>query len=489
MRLRERLVKPLRVMVWIVGVGLCAAATAFSAEPNLVQNGGFDSNLVGWTNPTSGPSAISTTWEAGTAKAVVGSAGSGGVALLQGGIALTGGVSYEVGATMRLQTAGNSATVRVNATGGITAEASTGSTSGVSVSATLYNTSSAAKTAEVWLMVPSVAGQVVWFDDAVLRALPASAEFTASRTTITAGESVTLSWATISAPQVSIDQGIGSKGRTGSVTVAPTATTTYTLTATGPVGTVMRLVTVTVVPPPTVSFGAEPPTVAIGESATLSWSTANASTVTIDQGIGLQPLSGTRTVTPAATTTYTLTATGTGGTTIRQVTVMVGPAGPTISFRASRLTIAEGESTVLSWTVTNATSVSINHGIGERGLSGSATVGPLTTTTYRLTATGPGGTASEDLRITVLPIPVIVFTADPSSIGRGESATLTWTVTDVTLVVIDQGVGVHPPSGTAIVRPQQTTTYVLTATGPGGVRVAHTTVSVRGPGRRRAVRH
>jgi uncharacterized cupredoxin-like copper-binding protein len=373
--------------------------------------------------------------------------------------------------------------------GAISTEASTGSTTGASVSAILFNTSSSTKTAEVRLMVPSQSGQTVWFDDVFLHALPASAEFTASRTTIAAGESVTLTWATISAPQVSIDQGIGAKSRTGSVTLSPSATTTYTLTATGPVGTVTRQVTVTVVPPPTATFDVEPSTIEAGQSATLSWSTANASTVTIDQGIGLQPLNGSRTVTPGATTTYTLTATGTGGTTTRQATVTVTPPRPTISFTASRRTIAEGEETTLSWQVTNATSVSINHGIGERGLSGSTRVAPLTTTTYRLTASGPGGTAREDLTIAVLAPPVVVFNATPAAIVRGQTATLTWTVEGATLVVIEPGIGTQPQSGAATVAPEVTTTYLLTATGPGGTRQAQATVTVSAPGRRRAVWH
>ncbi|MDP9190684.1 MAG: hypothetical protein M3P06_03170 [Acidobacteriota bacterium] len=455
-----------------------------------MQNGGFATSLSDWTNPTSG--AIATTWEAGQAKAVVGASG-GGVALLQGGMALTGGVSYELGATMRLQTAGSSATVRVIAAGdpngAISTEASTGSTAGASVSAVLFNTSSSAKTAEVRLMVPGQAGQVVWFDDVILRALPASAEFMASRTTIATGESVTLTWATISAPQVSIDQGIGSRSRAGSVSVSPSATTTYTLTATGPIGTVSKQVTITVVPPPTVTFTVTPDTIGAGGAATLAWTTANAASVTIDQGIGAQLLNGSRPVSPTATTTYTLTATGTGGTTTRQATLTITPPKPVISFTASRRTIAAGEETTLSWQVTNATSVSINHGIGNRALTGSVRVAPLTTTTYRLTASGPGGSASDDLTITVLAPPVIIFTATPETISRGQGTMLTWNVTDATLVVIDNGVGVQPPGGALEVRPQENTTYVLTATGPGGVSVAQATVTIKTVGRRRSVRH
>ena len=476
-------------MLWVLAACALALSSQAAVAQNLVQNGGFDSSLANWTNPTSG--AITTTWEAGQAKAAVGASG-GGVALQQGGMALTGGVSYEVGASMRVQTAGSSATVRVNATGdpngAITTEASTGSTVGATVSAILYNSTSTAKTAQVWLMVPNQAGQVVWFDDVFLRALPVSAEFTASRTTIAAGESVTLSWATVSAPQVSIDQGIGSKSRTGSVSVAPSATTTYTLTATGPAGTVTKQLTITVVPPPTTVFTVTPDAISAGGTATLSWTTTDAASVTIDQGIGAQPLSGSLAISPGATTTYTLTATGTGGTARRQATLTVTPPKPTISFSATKRTIAEGEETTLSWQVANATSVSINHGIGERGSSGSTRVAPLTTTTYRLTAIGPGGTAAEDLTITVLTAPMIVFTATPSTIILGQTATLSWAVDGATFVVIDQGIGAQPPSGAVAVQPQQTTTYVLTATGLGGMRIGQATVAVVAP-KRRAVRH
>jgi hypothetical protein len=408
-------------------------------------------------------------------------------------MALTGGVSYEVGATMRLQSAGGSATVRVIAAGdpngAISAEASTGSTIGAAVSATLFNTSSSAKTAEVRLMVPNQSGQTVWFDDVFLRALPASAEFTASRTTIAAGESVTLTWATISAPQVSIDQGIGAKSRSGSVTVTPTATTTYTLTATGPVGTVTKQVTVTVVPPPTATFTVTPSTISEGDFASLAWTSTNATSVAIDNGVGTVPTNGTRSISPPSTTTYTLTAGGIGGTITKQVTVTVTPPKPQITFTASPRTIAEGERSTLSWTVLNATAVSIDHGIGDRPTAGAVSVSPSATTTYRLTATGPGGTATAQATVTVLVAPVISFSATPTTIVRGAPATLVWTVIDATTVVIDNGVGPQPPNGAVEVRPTETTTYLLTATGPGGVRLSQTTVTVLVSGRRRSVRH
>jgi uncharacterized alpha/beta hydrolase family protein len=63
-----------------------------------------------------------------------------------------------------------------------------------------------------------------------------------------------------------------------------------------------------------------------GRSATLSWSTTNATSATIDHGIGNVALSGTTTVTPSASTTYTLTATGPTGTTTATSTIRVAPS-------------------------------------------------------------------------------------------------------------------------------------------------------------------
>jgi len=391
---------------------LFGVPTSYGAAPNLAQNGSFDTNLSGWTNPTNG--AVTTTWDAGTAKATVVSPAS--TALLQDGLALTGGVTYTFGARIRLQTASSSsAAIEIVAVGDPTgarfAEAMTHSTAWDSVSGYLYNETASAKTAQVRLLVPGDASEVVFFDDVYLQAVPASAEFTASKTAIAPGEQVTLTWSTMSAPQVTIDQGIGARSRAGSILVSPAATTTYTLTATGPVGTVTKQLTVTVAQPK-----------------------------------------------------------------------------PQIAFAGSPATVAEGESATLSWTVLNASAVSIDHGIGARGSSGSAAVTPPATTTYRLTAIGPGGNSTADVRITVLPAPVIVFTATPDAIYVGQSATLAWTTAGATIVLIDHDVGAQPPSGVLDVHPPLTTTYVLTASGPGGVRVAQATVTVKVPARRRSVR-
>jgi peptidoglycan-associated lipoprotein len=73
------------------------------------------------------------------------------------------------------------------------------------------------------------------------------------------------------------------------------------------------------------------------------------------------------------------------------------------------------------------------------------------------------------------------FSAEPTSIERGQSSTLSWTVTDANSISIDNGIGSVQANGTRRVFPSNSTTYTLTATGPGGSRTATATVSVTAP--------
>src|SRR3954464_15659775 len=66
-------------------------------------------------------------------------------------------------------------------------------------------------------------------------------------------------------------------------------------------------------PAPTASLSANPNSVDKGQSTTLTWQTTNATDVSIE-GIGAVETSGSRSVTPADSTTYRLIAKGTGGT-------------------------------------------------------------------------------------------------------------------------------------------------------------------------------
>jgi len=306
-----------------------------------------------------------------------------------------------------------------------------------------------------------------------------TATFSASPTSINAGQSSTLTWTSSNASSVSIDNGVGSQAVNGSVSVSPASTTTYTLTATGPGGTTTKTATVTVTQPaPTATFSASPTSINAGQSSTLTWSSTNATSISIDNGVGSKPASGTASVSPASTTTYTLTATGPGGTITKTATVTVVQPAPTISFSATPSNIAAGQGSSLVWNTTNATTVTIDNGVGSQPVSGSVTVHPVGTTTYTLTATGPGGAQTSQATVTVSNRPSITFVATPASIVNGSSSTLTWLVTNSTSVSIDNGIGAQPASGSVSVSPSQTTTYTLTATGPGGTSTAAAMVTI-----------
>jgi len=62
------------------------------------------------------------------------------------------------------------------------------------------------------------------------------------------------------------------------------------------------------------------------------------------------------------------------------------------------------------------------------------------------------------------PLVIVAFSATPTQISAGESATLQWNVTGATTVNIDHGIGDVPSAGTKLVSPTTTTTYTLTAT-------------------------
>lgn len=64
---------------------------------------------------------------------------------------------------------------------------------------------------------------------------------------------------------------------------------------------------------PTVTINASPATVNPGEAVTLSWTSTNATDLSIDPGVGSVSPQGTRGVNPTQSTTYTITATGAGG--------------------------------------------------------------------------------------------------------------------------------------------------------------------------------
>lgn len=230
--------------------------------------------------------------------------------------------------------------------------------------------------------------------------LPSITSFTASPGSILTGQSTTLSWVSSGASSLSINQGVGAVGATGSTVVSPTVTTTYILTATNAAGSVSATVTVgvSIPPPPAISsFTATPARIAIGQSTTLAWSVTNAVTITIS---GIGPVAGSSVVvSPISTTTYTLTATNSSGTASTSITVVVVTQLPTITdFFADPYTISPGGSTTLKWYVSQADSLSVN---GTPVVGNSMGAAPANTTTYTLMATNLLGSVTAAVTVGV----------------------------------------------------------------------------------------
>ena len=77
--------------------------------------------------------------------------------------------------------------------------------------------------------------------------------------------------------------------------------------------------------------------------------------------------------------------------------------------------------------------------------------------------------------------PTVTLQASPSSINKGESATLSWNSTDATQLNIAPEVGAVTAQGTTKVTPSDSTTYTITAAGPGGSATATASVNVAAP--------
>jgi len=73
---------------------------------------------------------------------------------------------------------------------------------------------------------------------------------------------------------------------------------------------------------------------------------------------------------------------------------------PTANLTADPLAIDLGQSVVLNWRTTDATSVSID-GIGPVNVNGTQTVSPSSSTNFHLVAKGDGGSTDANVRVTV----------------------------------------------------------------------------------------
>ncbi len=224
-----------------------------------------------------------------------------------------------------------------------------------------------------------------------------------SSTTITASGGVTYNWMP------------GNLSGT-TVTVSPATTTTYTVTGTNAAGcTNTATRTITVNPSPTVTTTATSNSICAGANVTLTASGATS--------YNWMPgnLNGTpQTVTPAATTTYTVTGTAANGCTNTSMqTITVNPT-PTVTATASSSTVCSG--TTVTLTGSGATTYNWMPG----NLNGSpVTDNPVATTTYTVTGTSAGCSGTATVAVTVNPSPTVTATSSGNTVCAGTTITLT----------------------------------------------------------------
>lgn len=175
--------------------------------------------------------------------------------------------------------------------------------------------------------------------------------------------------------------------------------------------------------PKVISFIASPPNISPGQTVVLTWQTENATSITIQPGVGSVSISGNKEVTPASTTKYTLTASSENGTVNASQEVIVSnasvtpqttptPQKPTIPvinyFTINPSHVMAGSAITLTWSVTNATQITIDDDTDDIKYTSTndnddMVSHPVVDTVYRIVAKNSAGTAQATVVITIDP--------------------------------------------------------------------------------------
>jgi eukaryotic-like serine/threonine-protein kinase len=238
---------------------------------------------------------------------------------------------------------------------------------------------------------------------------PTIVRFAASPTSVFTGGTSNLSWEITNAASASIDHGIGPVALKGNMSVSVSSTTTYTLSANNKYGDSSATAQVIVTGPApagnpstynlpvVVTFAVSPSNIESGGTALLRWEVQNSFDIDITPGMSIIPTKGSAEVSPPFPTTYKLTARNAQGSIIATTTLTVSGVHPDAEtpvikyFTATPYVIKKGESAILSWESAEASSVSIDKGVGTVDGSGTIRVTPDSTTTYMITAVNPRG--------------------------------------------------------------------------------------------------
>jgi hypothetical protein len=157
---------------------------------------------------------------------------------------------------------------------------------------------------------------------------------------------------------------------------------------------------------PKFTLDATPLAVAYGADTTITWNAPDA-TKCIASGAwsGAKQTSGREVIRSLhGEARFSLTCMGARGATTKEVGVTVSAAAPvTVSLSSTAKVLAPNQETTLAWTSTGAETCSASGAwFGPRSTMGTEPTAPLaTSSTFAITCSGPGGTASDSVAITV----------------------------------------------------------------------------------------
>jgi len=248
-------------------------------------------------------------------------------------------------------------------------------------------------------------------------------------------------------------------------TVTPSANTTYNVTVTdghGCTATDSRVITFSTL---SVGVTANPTSVCLGQSTTLTATPAGASNYNWSVG-GSTGTTNTKTDSPTATTTYNVTVTDAAGCTGSSSTTVT--LNTSLSVTSSNYSICKGQTTAslaTGYSAPNTFSWSTNGTPDASITGGNPTVNPTATSTYTVTVTSTSGcTGTAQYIVTVNNPPTAVAGTDATyckggtgvTIGGSTGGTCSWS----------PGTGMTPSTSVCspMVAPPSTTTYTVTVT-------------------------
>lgn len=154
------------------------------------------------------------------------------------------------------------------------------------------------------------------------------------------------------------------------------------------------------------SISVTPSSAVKGTSATVAWECLDSDAADIQPGIGAVAPRGTKSVTASDSTEYTVTCSGPGGkaTASSRLSVSEAPR-PACTITATPESITEGQASRLDWECTNTTATEIQPEIGQVAPKGTRTVTPAATTSYSVTGSSGGTSATGTATVKVTPLP------------------------------------------------------------------------------------